>query len=504
MNNRIAAAAVIVIVAALTLLFVKNTIDSQNAPVKDDTQSTVRTVKPDKKSDKPDEKAQNGTQTGNETKKDDNTDSNDENKPKPDVKTDTKSDEKAESKTDKKSDKNTDKNTDKNDAKNDKKKSDSSKPAAVANYPLAVSALGEVSQKVQTMRVSFVACGDNIVHSTVLADAKDLAAGTDKEYNFIPMFSNVADIIKDADIAYINQESPFGGPEKGYSGYPMFNSPDQVGYDLMELGFDIVNLANNHMLDSGTSGYERTVEFWKKQPITYIGGYTDKDDYNNIRVIEKDGISIALLSYTYGTNGIPLASSSKMVIPLCDESGTKDIDRMTKEARKLADIVMVSIHWGNEDWFKPSDLQKKQMQIMVDNGVDVIIGTHPHVLEPMEWHERPDGGRTLVIYSLGNFLSGMLYMRNMVGGIAGFDLVKAGDAAFVDAPYFIPTVCQYNTSWRKFKIYKFSDYTEDLLSAHRCQRISDPGNTMSGLRRIIDNAIPNEFLIEDFYRTDKE
>ena len=264
MNNRIAAAAVIVIVAALTLLFVKNTIDSQNAPVKDDTQSTVRTVKPDKKSDKPDEKAQNGTQTDNETKKDDNTDSNDENKPKPDVKTDTKSDEKAESKTDKRSDKNTDKNTDKNDAKSDKKKSDSSKPAAVANYPLAVSALGEVSQKVQTTRVSFVACGDNIVHSTVLADAKDLAAGTDKEYNFIPMFSNVADIIKDADIAYINQESPFGGPEKGYSGYPMFNSPDQVGYDLMELGFDIVNLANNHMLDSGTSGYERTVEFWKK------------------------------------------------------------------------------------------------------------------------------------------------------------------------------------------------------------------------------------------------
>lgn len=377
--------------------------------------------------------------------------------------------------------------------------SKSHKPSAIKNVHLKISTVGEVSAKPEAKRVSFVACGDIIVHSTVLADSKELAAGTDKEYDFVPMFSNVSDIISGADLAFVNQESPYGGPERGYSGYPMFNTPDQEGYDLMELGFDIINLANNHMLDSGTSGYARTVEFWKRQPVTYIGGYTDKEDYNNIRVIEKNGISIALLSYTYSTNGISLASSSNMVIPLCDENGTYEIDRMTKKARELADIVMVSVHWGNEDWFKPSDLQKRQMQVMVNNGVDVIIGTHPHVLEPMEWQERPDGGRTLVIYSLGNFLSGMLYMRNMVGGIAGFDLVKVGDTAFVDSPYFIPTVCQYNTSWRKFKIYKFSDYTEELLNSHRCQRISDPGNTMKYLRSIIDNAIPSEFLIEDFY-----
>ncbi len=406
-------------------------------------------------------------------------------------------------------------NSQKSDVSVDKQKDDKTKNPALKkhksyegyvlkNTPLAVLDAGLPTPPPETTRVSFVACGDIIVHSTVLADSKDLAVGTEKEYNFVPMFSNVADIIAGADIAYVNQESPYGGEARGYSGYPMFNTPDQEGYDLMELGFDIINLANNHMLDSGTKGYERTVEFWKDKPVTYIGGYTDYDDYNTIKVIEKDGILIALLSFTYGTNGLSLARGSEMVIPLCDDANTDEVDRLTKKARDCADIVMVSIHWGNEDWFKPSALQKEQMQIMVNNGVDVIIGTHPHVLEPMMWQERPDGGRTLVMYSLGNFLSGMLYMRNMVGGIAGFDIVKVGDEAFIDAPYFIPTVCQYNTAWRKFKVHKFSDYTSQMLEAHRCQRISDPGNTMKYLRKIIDDAIPNEFLIEDFYRDNSE
>lgn len=353
-------------------------------------------------------------------------------------------------------------------------------------------------------RLSFVAVGDNIIHSSIYSDAMDLAAGTGQEYNFLPIYENVADIIKEADLAYVNQEAPIAGKERTISGYPMFNSPDQVGYDLIELGFDIVNLANNHMLDRYAAGYQRTIDFWKdKEGITYIGGYENREDYNNIRVVEKNGISIAFLSYTYGTNGINLDKGSQMIVPLCDESGTAEIDRMTKLAREKADIVIVSIHWGHEDWFKPSDLQKEQMQVMVNNGVDVILGTHPHVLQPMMWQDRPDGGRTLVVYSMGNFLSGMLYVRNMVGGIAGFDLLKAGDHAYVSNPYFIPTVSHYDLSWRGFKLYKFSEYTEDLYNRHRTNKISDPGHDFSYMRKIIDDAIPNEFLIEDFYREEQ-
>ncbi len=373
---------------------------------------------------------------------------------------------------------------------------------AIDNVKLTLSEVGNETQKPETKKVTFAAAGDIICHTTVLADARDHGANKGQEFDFLPMFENVADIIKNADIAYINQESPYGGTEdRGYDGYPMFNTPDQEGLDLMELGFDIVNLANNHMLDSGTKGYQRTIDFWKKYPeVTYIGGYENKEDYENIRVIEKNGISIALLSYTYGTNGLSLKKGSEMIIPLCDDSGTAEIDRMTKRAREMADIVIVSMHWGYEDHFTPSALQQEQMQVMVDNGVDVIIGTHPHVLQPMTWKEGPDGRRTLVIYSLGNFLSGMLYMRNMVGGIAEFELVKVGDKAFVDNPSFTPTVCHNNVNWRKFKIYKFSDYTQALLNGHRCQNFSDPGNTLEGLRSIIDKTIPNEFLKEDFYR----
>lgn len=360
---------------------------------------------------------------------------------------------------------------------------------------------GTITNPPEFQRVSFVAVGDNIVHGSVYTDAMENGKKSGKEYDFIPMFENVSDIIKEADFAYINQESPFAGKDKTISGYPMFNSPDQVGYDLIELGFDIINLANNHMLDRYAYGYQRTIDFWKdKDGMTYIGGYENEADYNNIRIVEKNGISIALLSYTYGTNGVNLDRGSEMIVPLCDSDGTAEISRQTKIARNLADIVIVSVHWGNEDQFKPSELQKKQMKVMVDNGVDVIIGTHPHVLQPMQWKERPDGGKTLVIYSLGNFLSGMLYVRNMVGGIAGFDLVKAGDRAFVTSPYFIPTVSQYDSDFRNFKIYKFSEYSQELFNSHRTNLVSDTGHSLAYMRKIIDDAIPNEFLIEDFYR----
>ena len=373
--------------------------------------------------------------------------------------------------------------------------------SAIDIKPVSEITVAQVTQQPQFDTVSFVAVGDNIVHGSVMSYAKELAEGTDKEYNFLPMFENVADIIQEADLAFINQESPFAGKERNYSGYPMFNSPDEVGFDLIEMGFDVINLANNHMLDRYAAGYQRTIDFWKNQEgVTYIGGFENREDYNNIRVIEKNGISIALLSYTYSTNGVKLDKGSEMVIPLCDAAGTSEVDRQTKIARTLADIVIVSMHWGNEDWFQPSDLQKKQMQIMVDNGVDVIIGTHPHVLEPMMWKERPDGGKTLVIYSLGNFLSGMLYVRNMVGGIAGFDLVKAGDKAFVTNAYLIPTVCHYDTYFRNFKVYRFSEYTEQMFDKHRTNLVSDTGRSYDYMRKIIDDAIPEEFLIEDFYK----
>lgn len=365
--------------------------------------------------------------------------------------------------------------------------------------------LGVQSQEPDIKRVSFAAVGDNIVHSTVMSDSVTLAEGTDKEYNFVPMFDNVAHLIQEADFAYINQEAPIAGKSRGYAGYPMFNSPEQVVFDLSEVGFDIFNVANNHMLDRHTSGYKSTIEFFRDNGFTYIGGFMDKEDYENIRVIEKDGVKIALLSYTYGTNGLVLDQSSGMVVPLCDSYSNDEIDRQSKRAREIADIVIVSMHWGAEHWsdnFEPIALQKKQAEILINNNVDVILGSHPHALEPMMWKERPDGGRTLLIYSLGNFLSGMEYMRNHVGGIAGFDMVKVGDRTHVTNAYFIPTVCHFNNRVREFKIYKLSEYTEELLRQHGTQvRGTDSRRNIQYLYDIVDATIDDEFLIEDFYET---
>jgi len=358
----------------------------------------------------------------------------------------------------------------------------------------------EPALPVKTSGVSFVACGDNLVHSSVYTDARKLASGTGKEYNFLPMYENVTDIIEAADIAFINQETPFGGDVKPISGYPMFNTPDQMGYDIKELGFDVVGLANNHMLDSYAAGYERTIDFWNNMDgVLGIGGYKNRTDYENIRILEKNGIRIAFLAYTYGTNGLNLPGSSSLVVPYYNDA---DIDRQTKKARELADCVIVSIHWGTEDSFTPGSEQKRKAQIMVDNGVDVILGHHPHVLQDLKWIDRPDGGKTLCIYSLGNFLSGMMYSRNMVGGFLGFDIVKdlGGNGVHIENAYFIPTMCHYlhNTQAYDFKLYRFSDYTEELENAHGAHKF-DGQMSMNYMRNIINNEIPKEFLTEEYY-----
>lgn len=355
----------------------------------------------------------------------------------------------------------------------------------------------EPAEKLPKETVSFTACGDNLIHSSVYTDARRLADGTDNEYNFLPMYENVADIIEEADVAFINQETPFGGDVKPISGYPMFNTPDQMGYDIIELGFDVVGIANNHMLDSYAAGYERTIDFWNKtDEVLAIGGYKNEADYENIRILEVNGIKIAFLAYTYGTNGLKLPDVSNLVIPYYNDS---DIDRQTKKARQEADCVIVSIHWGTEDSFTPGAEQKRKAEIMINNGVDVILGHHPHVLQDLKLEERPDGGKTLIIYSLGNFLSGMQYSRNMVGGFLNFDIAKDVTGVSIENVSFIPTMCHYDANISNFKIYRFSEYTEQLQKAHGAHKF-DSKMSMEYMRSIIDNEIPKEFLTEEFYR----
>lgn len=344
-------------------------------------------------------------------------------------------------------------------------------------------------------RVSFIGCGDNIIYYGNVRDAASLSDG-ERKYNFKPVFEPVKDIIEGADVAFINQETVMAGDGYDLSYYPRFNSPREVGLDLVELGYDIINIANNHMLDKGAPGLENTIKFWKEQDCLMIGGYENAQDYDNIRTIEKNGIKISFLSYTYATNGLRKPSSSPLVIPYIND---EDIIRQTNKAREESEFVIVSVHWGNEGAFKPNDDQKRTAQLLSDCGVDVIIGHHPHVIQPVEWLTGKNGNSTLCVYSLGNFVAEQEYAYNMVGGIISFDIVSENDCKpYVENPTFNPTVFHFDSKFYKNTVYLMENYTSELADAHGVRTYYKHSLTIPGLKKYVTDNISQDFLSEGF------
>ncbi len=348
----------------------------------------------------------------------------------------------------------------------------------------------------KTERVSFVGCGDNIIYIGNIRDAQYDAVEGDRQYNFKPMFENVEPRIADADIAFINQETLMCGEEYEISFYPCFNSPQDLGYDLVELGFDVVGIANNHMLDKGSDGLAETIKFWKNQNVLMIGGYENEDDYNNIRVMDKKGIKIAFLSYTYGTNGITKNPASPLVIPYIEDEVIKS---QIEAAKAVSDFIMVSIHWGNEDQMMYSDEQKRVAQLIADAGADAIIGHHPHVIQPIEWLTGAGGNKTLCVYSLGNFAAEQAYQYNMVGGMIGFDIVQVDDGKpQLENIVFEPTVFHYNKNLMSNTVYYLKDYTPNLAERHAVQTFFGNRFNYDTLYQYVYDTIPPEFLPEEY------
>lgn len=340
--------------------------------------------------------------------------------------------------------------------------------------------------------VSFIGCGDNIVYGGNIKDARLMADNSTRALNFKPMYENVSHIIENADIAFINQENVMAGEGYEISYYPMFNAPRELGYDLVEIGFDVINIANNHMLDKGAIGLERTIDFWKSMDVLMIGGYEDEDDYNTVRVIESNGIKIAFLSYTYGTNGLTKPASSPLAIPIYKD---EDIIRQTADARSKADFVMVSVHWGYEGAFKPNQEQKRIAQLFADCEVDAVIGHHPHVLQPVEWINGKNGNRMLCVYSLGNFMAEQAYDYNMVGGIISFDIVGVGDnRPYIQNVVLHPTVFHFPSSFVGNKVYLMEDYTPELAAVHGVKNYYKHTLTYDGLIKYAKDTIDPEFL----------
>ena len=337
--------------------------------------------------------------------------------------------------------------------------------------------------------ISFLAAGDNLIHPNIYMDAEKRGTA-EKEYDFLPVYSDVIPYIQAADFAFINQETVMAGEQYGYSGWPNFNCPQQLGLDLVEVGFDIVGIANNHMLDKGTQALSDTMDFWHEQPVVLSGAYYNPEDAANIRIVEQVGVKIAFLSYTYGTNGISKRADSPIVIPYIDDNL---ILSDLAAAKEVSDFIIVSIHWGDEYASNPNDEQKRLAKLIADNGADVILGHHSHSLQPITWLDG-EKGKVLCIYSLGNFISGMSYPINMVGGMLTFHITSDGEGGLCASdPLLIPTVFYYNMHWFDTHLYLLEDYTDLIGTSHGVQI---KGNTLTEAqaRKLVTDVIDSEFL----------
>lgn len=281
-------------------------------------------------------------------------------------------------------------------------------------------------EKPKDITISMSVVGDIMCHDTQYKDAYN---STTKTYDFSHVFTNISDELRSADITIGNLETTFAGPDRGYSGYPTFSTPDALATNLREVGFDVLCTANNHSLDKGYKGLTRTLEVLDNNGISHMGTYASEESQDKILVKNVNGIKIAFLAYTYGTNGIPVPSGKEYCVNLIDKEQIKaDLDK----AKKLdVDLISVNMHWGNEYRLSPTTEQKNLADFLFENGADIILGSHPHVLEPMEKRTITlEDGTTkdgFLIYSLGNFVSAQTKQYTNYSIILNLKITKHGE-----------------------------------------------------------------------------
>ena len=316
-------------------------------------------------------------------------------------------------------------------------------------------------------QVTLLAVGDDLVHGSTLNGGLQ----EDGTYDFNGFYRHLTEEISAADIAIINQETILGGSEFAYSGYPTFNTPDAMGHAIVNAGFDVVLHATNHTMDKGAKGVENCLNFWETTypEITVLGIYDSVEAQNTIPVVEKNGMRIAMLNYTYGLNGIKIPEGKEHLVTLLAWNNRDYIRSQIRQAKELSDFVIVFPHWGTEYVYEPDKNQAAWTTIFAEEGVDLVIGTHPHVLEPVEWVERPDGGKMLVFYSLGNFISGQIEAPRLLGGMAEVTLTETPEGTIeITECSVIPVVTHYSEQVGDgtYSTYRLSEYTEELLQTH--------------------------------------
>lgn len=268
--------------------------------------------------------------------------------------------------------------------------------------------------------ISFAVFGDLLAHEPIYR------YGLQNGGNFDFLFENVKDVIAGSDVSIINQETPLVGELSMVSDYPRFGTPVQVGEAVADAGFDVVTCATNHALDRGADGVDFTKRFFDDSGLVCIGIQSRLErEYQPYQIIARNGVRFALFNFTYGTNGIAVPEDCPYMVHLLGEEAQirGDIAR----AKEEADFVLVFAHWGTEYAQEPDDFQKKWAQVFLECGVDVVVGTHPHCLQPFEVLTDAGGHEMLVFYSIGNYISAQPEQSCVKGGVAEFTVSLAAD-----------------------------------------------------------------------------
>ena len=327
----------------------------------------------------------------------------------------------------------------------------------------------EIEPKEEKYQATMIMAGDNLIHSSIYKDASDGNGG----YDFRKMYEFIKPVVSEYDIAYYNQETILGGPELGYSNYPRFNSPYEVGDAFIDAGFDLVSLATNHTMDKNEQGVLNSVAYWKRHPEVVTSGqwtsYEDRDKSIST-IYEKNGIKYAFLSYTIWTNGLETPYGKDYLNNVySDEKAASDIAKV----KDKADIIIVAMHWGTEYYLGVDWQQDRIAKFLSDQGVALIIGAHPHVVEPVEYI---NDGRTFVIYSLGNLISDQEGNERLTGLMMSVKIKKKVDVddkvtVTVEDPHAELTYTKsYYGGKRNFKVYPYSQLNNNILSGYESLR----------------------------------
>ena len=361
------------------------------------------------------------------------------------------------------------------------------------NKSTDVSATYSEAEKPKDITVNVVSLGDIMCHSSNFQDAYNKETDS---YDFSYVFTDIKNYIQNADLAIGNLETTFAGKDAIYSGYPNFNTPEILAKNLKDLGIDVVSTANNHSLDKKYSGLVSTLDELDKVGISHTGTYRSLDEQNTITTKNVNGITFAFLSFTYGTNGIPVPSGKDYCINLIDENL---IQAQIAKAKELnPDVLCVCMHWGEEYHLKQNSTQEKLADFLFKNGVDIIFGNHPHVLQPMEKRSVTlEDGTTkdgFVIYSHGNFMSGQVAENTTNSIILQLQITKHTNGTItIDSYNYIPTFMYHEGSGQNIN-YKIMDINKSIKDYENGNsKISENlYNTLLNAKKKIDSILKEE------------